>query len=711
MTDQVAKSNEAMLPALREDLQIEEGGAFMDGSPSWLIHDRVRNRFFRIGAATLEILNHWRETTLNDFVSILSAKLNRHVKQSEVEEIVKFLFSNSLTNTSATGDYSAFLAQEKSRKRGLIGGLVHNYLFFKIPLFRPQRTVDFLWPVVRPLTTRLALWVLMFLAVISIYLVSRQWEEFVSTFIGYISLEGAFLYGTSLIFLKVLHEFGHAFMAKKYNIPVSVMGIAFLVLFPVLYTETTAAARLKDRNSRLMIDLGGMLVELAVAVLALLFWIFLPDGPMRSIAFTTATLSWALSLLVNLNPFMRFDGYYVLSDSLGVENLQERGFALAKWRLREILFKPGLPPPEVVGLSFRSFLVLHAWGTWIYRFFLFLGIALFVYGFFIKLVGIALFIIEILWFIVFPIWREMNFWWNSRHNYRTKRSLVTLSCLIFFGLLLCWPWSTRIVAPAQLKAFNEFYVFPPVDGMISDQQLFEGRMIKNGDVLLKLVSPQNDHDLNMADLKKRISEVQVRQALVDQRDLSSLSVFQRELSSRQAELVGYKAKKQQMTIRAPFSGILVNVDRELHGGQWVSTKHRLALLRSTDLPRLDGLIRSEDLFYVEEGLQGTFIPDGFFRESLAVSVKKISSVSETSLNEPLLSSLAEGPIAVQSSGNDEIEPIENWYRIEFGVDETLQHLNHNSVVRGVVIISGRSESYLKRVLRRIFSVLIRESGF
>ncbi len=138
-----------------------------------------------------------------------------------------------------------------------------------------------------------------------------------------------------------------------------IIGVAFLVLFPVLYTDTT----LKHRDQRLMIDVAGILTELAIAIIATMFWVFLPDGPMRSIAFTTSTLSWFLSLVINLNPFMRFDGYYILSDASGVENMQERSFAFAKWRMREVLFKPNIAPPEVLSTNLQRLLIYHAWGT------------------------------------------------------------------------------------------------------------------------------------------------------------------------------------------------------------------------------------------------------------------------------------------------------------------------------------------------------------
>ena len=88
-----------------------------------------------------------------------------------------------------------------------------------------------------------------------------------------------------------------------------------------------------------------------------------------------ATSTWVTTVLINLSPFMRYDGYYVLSDWLEMPNLHHRAFALARWWLREKLLGLGDPPPEELPPARMHFLVLFAFVTWLYRFSLFIGIA------------------------------------------------------------------------------------------------------------------------------------------------------------------------------------------------------------------------------------------------------------------------------------------------------------------------------------------------
>ena len=112
---------------------------------------------------------------------------------------------------------------------------------------------------------------------------------------------------------------------------------------------------------------------------------------------------------------MRFDGYYVFADYLKMGNLQPRAFALAKWQLRNLLFGYKHSAPELMESSKQNFIILYAWFTWIYRFFLFIGIAFLIYHFAFKLLGIILFVVEIFWFIALPVLKEMNIWLSLIH--------------------------------------------------------------------------------------------------------------------------------------------------------------------------------------------------------------------------------------------------------------------------------------------------------
>ena len=181
-------------------------------------------------------------------------------------------------------------------------------------------------------------------------------------------------------------------------------------MWPVLYTDTNDVWRLKNHRQRLAVSSAGVLTELGIALWATFLWVLVPDGLLRSMLFLLSTTTWVSTVLINVSPFMRFDGYFILMDALDMPNLHGRSFALARWKLREWLFALDEPRPEQLSPAREHGLIAFAWATWIYRLVVFLGIAVLVYHFAVKLVGILLFMVEILWFVLMPLRLELKAW-------------------------------------------------------------------------------------------------------------------------------------------------------------------------------------------------------------------------------------------------------------------------------------------------------------
>ena len=258
-----------------------------------------------------------------------------------------------------------------------------------------------------------------------------------------------------------------------------------MMMAPMLYTDVTDAWRLRVRRQRLIIAGAGIMVELGLACVALFVWAFLPDGSLRSIAFILAVVSLAASLAINLNPLMRFDGYYLLADWLGVENLQSRAFDLALWKLREWLFGLCIPCSEQLPHKLRVILIFYAWVVWIYRLLLFVGIALVVYFYFFKLLGIALFLFEIGYFIMRPLWSELRAWHDMRRAiFRSRRSWFSVFAVFAVVLAAVTPWSTRVEIPAILEPSSLVRIFPVRAARIVAMPVFQGETVTAGQALI-----------------------------------------------------------------------------------------------------------------------------------------------------------------------------------------------------------------------------------
>lgn len=701
---------DAPLPALRDDLTIEPTAPLTNGAPAWVIFDPVANRYFEIGRELFDMLTMWRTGTARRIMKSVRHEFGHVLSAEDIAQAAHFLISNALVRDIPGNDYAMMAAKAAEERKSWMSSAMHSYLFFRIPLFRPDRFLRRTWPFVAFLFTRLAVFCFVLMGIAGLYLVSRQWEHFSGTFQYMLSWEGAVFYGISLVIVKSLHELGHAYMAVRFGLRVPTIGIAFMVLMPVLYTDTSGAWRLKSRRQRLMIDGAGIFTELALACTATLIWVFLPDGGVRLCFFAIATTSWVTSLFVNLNPLMRFDGYYILADTLGFQNLQNRGFEMARWRLRELLFGLGEPAPELLSRGTRRIVILHAWATWIYRFFLFLGIALIVYAFFIKVVGIILFVIEIVWFILAPVGRELKHWWSIRSKIMSSPkfyvSLAMVVALIFAAFL---PLSTRVSVPAVLTAQQEQRLYAPFPARVVSVDTRRGEWIEKGEVVLRLEAPQLDLELKNAEERRALLGSRIDRTGSDAQDRASLVVLTNELAEIDEKIDGLKRVSERLVMRAPFAGRVVELDSELHSGLWVNTRSPLGLIQSREGVRIKGYVPEINLLRFNEGARARFVPDNPEMPMVDALVKKVAIAGAAELDQPYLALRHGGPIATEEGDPDVLKPVQGQYAVALAPTDRAM-VPPAMAVRGVALVDGSPESFFDRVRRRVLKVLVREMG-
>ena len=340
MADPAAFSGQR-LPALRQDLRLQRGA---DGR--MLVYDPLAHRYLELSPDACVILALWRGSAeAESLAAEASERLGRTVPTAEIESIARMLDASGLLAEPLRG-WRSEVARRQAERKGPLSWLLHNYLFIRVPLVRPDAFLRATLPAAMRLASTPVLAAIACLGLVGFVLAVRQWSVFESTFLHFLSIEGALGYALALGFVKILHELGHAYAARAHGCRVPTMGVAFVVLAPMLYTDVTDSWRLQDRRQRMLIGAAGVLAELAVAAVALFAWAVLPDGALRSAAYFLATVSLIGSLAINASPLMRFDGYYLLADGWGIPNLQQRAFALMRWRLREWLFALGDPCPE-----------------------------------------------------------------------------------------------------------------------------------------------------------------------------------------------------------------------------------------------------------------------------------------------------------------------------------------------------------------------------
>ncbi|MNX69642.1 hypothetical protein D3C86_1008690 [compost metagenome] len=209
---------------------------------------------------------------------------------------------------------------------------------WKVPLWDPTPLLDFLAPVLRWTSRAGFLWgVWVPLLVVATSLVIGAWAEVsgeITRLFGFQEPYAlAWIYGLLLLILA-LHEFGHAAVAHAMGAPVRQIGVMLYMGMPFGYCDVSAAHLLPRKRDRIAVSLGGLYYQMGLGALAVLAWAWLPFGePARGIALKVAIVASA-SIVFDLNPFAKLDGYYVLADGLGIPNLRDRSFAYLGARLK-----------------------------------------------------------------------------------------------------------------------------------------------------------------------------------------------------------------------------------------------------------------------------------------------------------------------------------------------------------------------------------------
>jgi putative peptide zinc metalloprotease protein len=508
----------------------------------------------------------------------------------------------------------------------------------------------------------------------------------------------------------VVHELGHAYTATRFGCRVPTMGLAFMVMMPVLYSDVSDSYRLTSKRKRLLIAAGGVIAELGLAAVALFAWGYLPEGTLRSIAFIVATTSLAMSLVVNLNPLMRFDGYYVLADGLGIPNLQDRSFAFGQWKLRAMLFGNQSPAPEPVSAGMRQTMVVYAWATWLYRLILFTGIALMVYHYFFKALGIILFLVEIVWFIALPIAREVSAWWQNRTIYAASpRTWVTTACVSLLLALGFVPLHVSISVPAVLQASSYATIFAPTAGRIQEVRIHDGQMVKAGEALLVLENPALEKEVRLAETKVAMWDYRLGRQAGYSEDRDQRQVIAESLRAGLAELAGLEAKRDTMALKAPIAGMVRDRADSLTVGRWIDQKVPIAYLVDESQAVIDSFVPVDELAYVEVGQAAQFIPLDLTRPSVKAHVTDIAEVDEREFMVPYLASVYGGDVPVRKDDKGRLKPEVSVYRVRLSLDEPL--IQPDQVLVGHVQIEGQPSSMAKRAWDQVVATLVRESGF
>jgi len=675
----------------------------------WIVLENpFSNQFFRLRPAAYEFVARLRpDRTVEE---VWQQCLDRHPDEAPGQESViqllsQLYFANLLQYDLASDSAQLFDRYEKRRQRELGFNLL-NIMFMRFPLLDPDRFLVSILPIARLLISPLGalLWLLVVglagkSAVENFESIRRQSE-------GILAPSNLLLLYLGVIILKTIHEFGHAIFCRRFGGEVHVMGVMLMIFTPLPYVDATSSWGFRSRWQRCLVGAAGMIVEVFCAALAVFVWARTGPGTLHNLAYNMIFVASISTLVFNLNPLLRFDGYYILSDLLDIPNLGQR----AAEQLRHLFGH------YVLGIQ-RSFspaqnLREAGWYTFygitsgIYRVVVFAGVLFAVADRFL-IVGMIMALVCLISWVTVPLVRLVRFLASSPQLDRVRVRAVAavaglaLAAVALFGLI---PWPRGFSAPGVIRAAQRTAIANHSPGRVISLSAKPGLSVKRGEALLTLQNPELE--LERAGARARLAEIEARILKARKEEAADLAPLEQFRDSVQNQLQKLEQDADQLVVRAPHDGVWVAPGIESFVGRWMIRGSDLGLLVNPAGFEFVSTVTQEDVdsLFVG-GIRGASVRlQGDAATALPVKQWRVIPGEQKTLPSAALGWKGGGEVPVELDDNSGSQAAEPFFEV----------LGQVEAPRPVTLMDGRSgrirfklqpEPLLQRWSKRLWQLL------
>ncbi len=487
------------------------------------------------------------------------------IQVRDVQSLLADLHKKELLYATRAGQGEMLLAAHNKQRWEKIKGVAKNFLFLRLPGWDPERTLTFLLPFVRWMFHPLAVFCCVLFVSSGLALVSIQFQEFQAKlpefqqFFGWPNLLYMWL---TLAGAKILHEFGHGLACKYYGHECHEMGVMLLVFSPCMYCDVSDSWMQQNKWKRIIIGGAGMYVEALLSTVAIFGWWFSTPGLLNHLCLNLFFVSTVSTVIFNLNPLMRFDGYYMLSDYLEIPNLR----AKADRALTDAFAKTclGINRPKDPFMPDRGhfWFGLFAVASWFYRWFLVLNITLFLYTvlkpYGLQSIGITLALCSVVSMVYGVIAKLVSLLKEQRSEPMSKKR-ISVSLMVFVTAMLLIslipiPW--YVTSHFILEPENVEHVYTMSEGFLKEYHVQPGDDVTKGDLIATLENSQ------LVDERRQLltQQKQTNIALViakAQHDSTQQLLLGKDLQLVAEQLAANNRLLQELQIIAPCDGKVI----------------------------------------------------------------------------------------------------------------------------------------------------------
>ncbi len=365
---------------MRPDLIIRQ--VKYQGAANWVVKDPLALQYYRLRENEFAVLS-WLDGTRS------LAELKRHydrrfapatIELADLLHFIGLMHRRGLLLGDTAGQGRALLERNREELRQQQRARLTNVFAIRFRGVDPDRFLSSVYPFVRWMFSRWAVWGWFLLAVAAVVLVTVQFRVFqarLPDFYQFFSLGNSVWILAAVALVKIVHELGHGLACKHFGGECHEIGLMLLVFTPCLYCNVSDCWLVGSRSKRAMIGAAGMYVEVLVASICTFVWWFSQVGLLNHLCLNLMFVCSVSTLVFNSNPLLRFDGYYILSDLLEIPNLRQKAAQLLKRAVCRHLLGMQLPDDPLLPQRRKGLFAMFAVASFVYRWLIVVSIALF----------------------------------------------------------------------------------------------------------------------------------------------------------------------------------------------------------------------------------------------------------------------------------------------------------------------------------------------
>ena len=597
-----------LCPKLHEQVQVHRHD--YRGLIWYLLENSTTGRSHRFNSAAYQFIGLMDgQRSVQEIYQRITEKLNEYAPgQEEIIELMGRLYQADLLRSGAFADTEELFERQSQQKSRRFRQRFANPVALRFALWDPEDFLNRHFNKVRWIFSKWTGFAWLVLMLYTTVQAVQHWSQ-IEHHLGVYALSPYNLLLMLLLYppLKFVHELGHAFSAKLEGGEVHEMGVNFLLFMPVPYVNVSTATHFRNRYKRMLVSAAGILVESFLAALGLLLFLAAQPGLVQNIGFNIFLIGGVSSLFFNGNPLLKYDGYFVLADALGIPNLFQRSTQYWQYLCQRYLYglrdatspanAPGEAPWFIVysllSLAYRLGILWFILAIVTEKFF-YLGILLAAW-----LVGMQ---------ILMPLYRALRYLVSSPALGR-KRNRALLSSSTIVALLVAFVG----FMPIPAYTMNEGVVWQPDevrllaehDGFVRVLEVENNQRVSAGAPIISLQDPFLQSEARIA--QARLQELKVRYRASRARSHIEAGIVREELQVAESELEFILEKTSTMSIIAFKDGRLILPEAGDLLGRFVRKGELLGYILDDEMPTVRMAVSQDHIGQLRQRVIGVSV--------------------------------------------------------------------------------------------------------